>query len=286
MSKSQRLRLDDVRAVFRLLGECGELGADSYSWRRHMLVELCRMTGSLVGIAGEAEKGARGILCPSELPMEVGWASEAARQRFLQYLALDAHQRDETSVRATLAFTQSSTEVLTQLRSELVDAQTWYTSVDFNEYRRVSELDDHLYSAAAMPQAGMAHMITLHAALREPPLPRRAVRLVDLFHQELVALLGSKLARTGEPGIERLSPRLRQVLGKLLSGDSEKQIARALELSLATVHQYVMGLHKHFGVSSRGELMALFLRRHIGSPEQWVGRFDGSPPRSNRTSQT
>ena len=34
MGKSQTLRLRDVRAVYRLLGECRELGMDADAWRR------------------------------------------------------------------------------------------------------------------------------------------------------------------------------------------------------------------------------------------------------------
>ena len=47
----------------------------------------------------------------------------------------------------------------------------------------------------------------------------------------------------------------------LLDGDSEKQVAIRLGLSLPTVHQYVTALYRKFGVSSRGELLARFISR-------------------------
>ena len=59
-----------------------------------------------------------------------------------------------------------------------------------------------------------------------------------------------------------LSPRMRQTLELLLAGDSEKQAARKLKLSQHTVHVYAKSLYKHFGVSSRGELLA----RCLGAP--------------------
>ena len=46
MRRSYRLRLGDVRAVFRLIGEVRELGADWRQWRPHMLSELGRLTGA------------------------------------------------------------------------------------------------------------------------------------------------------------------------------------------------------------------------------------------------
>ena len=57
-----------------------------------------------------------------------------------------------------------------------------------------------------------------------------------------------------------LSTRLRQTLQGLLAGEAEKQIAYRLNLSPHTVHVYVKGLYRHFGVSSRGELLARFVR--------------------------
>ncbi len=57
-----------------------------------------------------------------------------------------------------------------------------------------------------------------------------------------------------------LSPRMRQILDRLLAGDSEKQIASQLHVSVHTVHTYVKRLHKTLNVSSRGELLAKFVK--------------------------
>lgn len=56
--------------------------------------------------------------------------------------------------------------------------------------------------------------------------------------------------------IQTLSPRIRQTLGMLLAGASEKQIALRMQISRHTVHGYVKTLHKRLEVSSRGELLA------------------------------
>ena len=62
------------------------------------------------------------------------------------------------------------------------------------------------------------------------------------------------------------------MLNSLLEGDSEKQVAARLQLSAATVHEYVSALYRRFAVHSRGELMAHFLRR---TPA--LRTSDGSP---------
>jgi DNA-binding NarL/FixJ family response regulator len=57
-----------------------------------------------------------------------------------------------------------------------------------------------------------------------------------------------------------LPPRLRRTLKLLLSGHSEKRVARELNLSPHTVHEYVKDLYIHFAVSSRAELMAKWIK--------------------------
>jgi DNA-binding CsgD family transcriptional regulator len=61
-------------------------------------------------------------------------------------------------------------------------------------------------------------------------------------------------------GLTGLSPRMRQTLGFLLQGDSERQIALKLKISQHTVHVYVRQLYTRFDVNSRGELLARFIR--------------------------
>jgi len=59
----------------------------------------------------------------------------------------------------------------------------------------------------------------------------------------------------------QLPPRLQQVLDRLLAGDGVKRIARHYGLSVWTVREHVQRLYRHFGVSSREELMARFVSR-------------------------
>jgi DNA-binding CsgD family transcriptional regulator len=84
--------------------------------------------------------------------------------------------------------------------------------------------------------------------------------IVDLVHHEIGWIYRSDLP-LASPEAMALSPRQRDVLGLLLNGDGEKQIAGKLKLSHNTVHHHVKGIHRHFGVSSRSELLA-----------RWVGK--------------
>src|SRR5262249_576963 len=53
MSESSALRSADVRAVFRLVGECRELGDDSILWRQHLIAGLGPLTGAGFCVAAE-----------------------------------------------------------------------------------------------------------------------------------------------------------------------------------------------------------------------------------------
>jgi len=64
-----------------------------------------------------------------------------------------------------------------------------------------------------------------------------------------------------EPGAEGLSPREGQTLELLLAGEGEKQIAARLKISQHTVHGYVKSVYRRFDVSSRAELLALWVRK-------------------------
>ena len=82
---------------------------------------------------------------------------------------------------------------------------------------------------------------------------------------DLCRMLGERAQQPSSPTppaqTGSLSPRLSQTLDALLAGDSEKQIAQKLSISQHTVHVYVKTLYKGFGVSSRGELLARFIKK-------------------------
>lgn len=73
------------------------------------------------------------------------------------------------------------------------------------------------------------------------------------------AAVSGRRSKWGEER-ERLPPRLRRTLERLLAGDSEKEAARALGISHHTVHHYVKQIYSRLGVNSRGELMAKWVK--------------------------
>jgi DNA-binding CsgD family transcriptional regulator len=256
MGRSNRLRLSDVRAAFGLIGECRDLGADSLAWQRHALDGLRRLIGARVVIGGEVRGTPQGQIV-SVQPIEIGLTPEEHTRVFDTYFLSGVVNPDPISE----AFLRATHRLLTRTRSQLLPDRVWHNSYLFNECHRPVGIDHCLYSMYKVPGTGMSAVISLHRALGERDFAPRGRRLLHVFHAELGRLIGKALISSSDVrDVSRLSPRLRQTLDCLQRGDSEKQVASRLGLSRPTVHQYVMALYRHFGVGSRAELLAYFLR--------------------------
>lgn len=103
---------------------------------------------------------------------------------------------------------------------------------------------------------------------------RSRAQLLATVLQQLEQLPGKPAPSTlgGVP----LPPRLRETLDCLLQGHTEKEAAERLQLSPATIHQYVIALYRRFGVASRGQLLGQILKkRSQGCWEQLLSRLLG-----------
>ena len=107
---------------------------------------------------------------------------------------------------------------------------------------------------------GLATIYLFRPSRKRRPFTARHRFLVHLFHRNTRWLYEPDQVMLSSDARD-ITPREHQTLELLLNGLSEKQIAGRLGLSHNTVHHYVKALHRHFGVSSRSELLA-----------RWVGK--------------
>ena len=92
-------------------------------------------------------------------------------------------------------------------------------------------------------------------------LSRRQLAMVQFAMAEIRRLADrGHLMLPPAPRQHQLTPRLQQVLDRLLAGGVPKEIARELDLSIWTVREHVQRVYQHFGVCGREELMARFVR--------------------------
>lgn len=258
MGKSGRLRLSDVRKVFRLLGEVRELGSTSQQWRQHELEGLMRLTGANIGVSGLEPVPLQGTLDDLRTFVDVGWESPNQRLLYLEAMQ-NGVLRDDPSFRVLGLNPQRS---MVQLRREFVDDATWYRSPLVNHYYRPGGCDDILYSRQFVPVSSCVDMITLRRAWGDKPFDLRSKRIVALFHTELSRLWRPNPAASvlrghnGDLLVTDLPRHLQQIVNKLRLGFSEKEVATALRLSQHTIHSYIKELYSRLAVHSRSEAMA------------------------------
>lgn len=255
MSKPDQLRIRDVRAAYRLLGECCEIGSDADAWRRHMLEGLRRLTGAQVALYMQLRNAGAGN---EEIaaPLDAGFLDSGGRRLWAHYQREKAY-RDDPIHLGLLSNHQQAFR--TRRLESMVRAEDWYRSRHYNDYVRACGLDDRITTLWRMPGSAMPiyQIMVLHRADEDGQYSRRDQRLVHLFHHEMTRHLGRQLSLPdADSQRQELPYRLQQVLSCLLEGDSQKQIAYRLELSPRTVDHHIQRLFRKFDVHSRAELMA------------------------------
>jgi DNA-binding CsgD family transcriptional regulator len=256
MTKSDALRVQDVRDAYRLIGECRDLGADPTLWHRRMLEGLCRLIGARTAAGGEGRWNRPHSPVQVISAVEVGLDARE-HQLFLAYFR-DAGPPDDPIFRA---LGRLRDQHVVRTRRQLVSDADWYGSSVWNDYQRLIGIDHQFTSVYQVAGTDAIDVIGLHRCVGERDFSPRAQRLMAFFHAEIGALIGRALVSAAEPSPDALAPRLRQTLACLLEGDSEKQAAVRLGLSQATTHEYVTALYRHFSVRSRAQLMAHAIKR-------------------------
>jgi len=221
-----------------------------------MLEGLCGLLGAPVATGGEGQwpRPRRAVVVISAF--EVGLDSHA-RELYRAY----HRELGPAGDPVFRALQHVPDRLVTYTRRQLVSNTAWYGSVCWNDYYRPAHIDHQLTSVHQTSYDGAISASVLVRASGERDFSPRELQLLNFFHGELGPLIGRSLVSVLEPSPERLSLRLRQTLGCLLEGDSEKQVAARLNLSHATTHQYVTALYRRFRVQSRAQLLAHVMRR-------------------------
>jgi DNA-binding CsgD family transcriptional regulator len=153
-------------------------------------------------------------------------------------------------------------------RASFVPDREWYSSFCYRGIQSILGVDASLLCLRPAPGTRDDHCglyLLRHIGARD--FNGRECAIAAEAMAQVAPLLGGPLARFAEPAPSGLPPRARQVLRCLLEGDGDKQAAARLGLTRNTVNQYAKSIFAHFGVQSRAELLARWVRRG------WGGRF-------------
>jgi len=255
MAHRQRgVRARQLARTRELFGEIGEVAAaagpeDALSWRRHLAEALgdlldCRLA-LVTDIAGFGTDGPPAL----EHPVDVGWASDADRAAFALYLD-DDHAADPMLE----AHSAVDGPVTAHERRMLLPDRGWYRHRHVMEYRRQAGVDSCIYASARIAP-GRSLAPGLHRAWGDRRFSEGDVELAFLVQHVLRGWYRVLLDREAHWIPEGLAPRHRRILGHLLAGAAEKEIAQATGLRWHTVREYVKQIYRRLDVSSRAELI-------------------------------
>lgn len=240
------LKLSEVTAVFRLIGEIRARGSDPSQWRTHMVRRLRQMLGAEIvissevhvrAIAGQPRDGTGRMKI-----IDVGWGCDGNSDTQVWQIHNESDSRPEEFMLALLP-------------DQPVAAESDST-VPVRPTIRLRNGKSFVLSQCVLPHLGAVDQLGVHKDDSQAPFTAAQHRLIRLFHHEMGRLWRKDaLDHASDPNHE-LPPRLAQTLAALQAGCSEKEVSLRLGISQHTVHNYVKALHQRLGVSSRGELLA------------------------------
>lgn len=271
MSRSSLLRVADVRGVSHLVGECRELGDAPFVWRRHLLARAARLMGAAVTIEYDGIS-----VNPLRLDGIVEWGWETTgfdRAIFVRIHEEYTRLGTEFNPMVPAYFSKRDAGRGRCLsRSDVLSDSQWYRSRYYQNWHSAVGIDTLMYCMLPLPGSGglLNNLLVFVRPRGERDFTTRHRAIVRELHEKITALIGGPLAGLHEPSPAHMPPRVRQTLQCLLEGDSDKQAARRLGLSRYTVNQYTKVIFAHFGVSSRTELLARWVRRGWGSKCAWA----------------
>jgi DNA-binding CsgD family transcriptional regulator len=255
VGKSATVRVEDARAVFRLVGECRESGDDPARWLQRMAAGIAGLLKCNTSTGGEYR-----VVNHRSVPVVAAYHGyDAIWGRFARW------QADPTLPGNPVYkdFEERPDEITAGVE-DLIDPAEWEATPYYNELLIPMDMGDTFLSKRFIGSGGSQHYIAVTRPIGDTPFTRREKAVATLFHDTLADQFGTALATSVDPAAA-LSPRLREVLDCLLDGDSEKAVATKLGLRPASVHDHVKRLYAHFEVNSRAELLAYFLRRYRNS---------------------
>lgn len=198
--------------------------------------------------------------------VESGWENGFNRAAFNRALQTYSGQMEVAPMMAAYFRRPAGADGTCLRRSDLVPDREWYPTRYFELVHETIGSDHTVMSFVTIPgRPQVCHGIAVQHRLSDRrDFADRERAIVAEAQRIIVPLVGGLLAGFDEPSPAALPPRVRDVLRCVLDGDSDKQVAARLGISGHTVNQYTKAIHRHFGVNSRAELLARWIRRGWG----------------------
>jgi DNA-binding CsgD family transcriptional regulator len=243
----------DVRAMVRLVAEVSELQRGYADKKRCLMEGLCQLVDAdawawclCVNMAAEGRNVYTSVLH--------GGMDDA---QYAHMLEATAH-RDEA--RFTEKFADEIRQVgqhVTRLRKHLDPGNLFLESEAYHLWKKAGFMPGIL--SCRPIDSSCLSTVGVFRRHGRPDLSEREARIAHIVLTEVPWIHLQGWPEDRAVTVPALPPRQRIVLNLLLEGQTRKQIADHLEISINTVAGYVRDVFKHFGVRSHAELMRRFL---------------------------
>jgi hypothetical protein len=252
MGRSKTIRVTDAAKLLELMGQLAEIKGDLAVRGAHLINELCKMLNAQVGIAGILQKNPESGSLAMIAGVEAGFLDNTSTRLLRRYIA-ETYSKDPMID----AMRPDARAPYTVYRAASIPDKDWYRAEFVNEVKFKMKIDDAIYCDYPLLEKNIRVGFGLNRLRGDKPFGEREKQIIDLLNTHLGWFYRQLVAEI--PSERSLPPSLRRVLTELLTGASEKQIARKLRLSAYTIHDHIKKLYKHYAVSSRPELMARFI---------------------------
>ena len=248
------LAIEDVEALVRLLAAATQPDSNqSVADRKRQLMEgLADLVGADVWIwtTSVSNPSVAGDAMTVNL-LDGGWRGDAERVALYRFL---------TEPKTAVPTGRPIMERLAEQRhftvgDEVIPPSVWdavsahYYAIGFKHFL-----------LSIYPLSGQAFSgIGLHRRSHRPPFTERERTIVQVILQQVDWLHRHGTDVPAAEYVLRLTPRQRQIVLFLLSGESLRDVAGKLQLSEHTIRAHVKSIYRQAGVSSRGALLARFM---------------------------
>ncbi len=264
-----------VPAMLDLVGTLAIVPNDRAMRCEALVRGLCRLVGAKVGIIAQLEDFRPGVPVPRHVwGMDFGFTSEHQRRTFFASL-----QNVRSMMHPVVdRMRPLADRIVSVRRRDVMGDEEWYASEFFLKYSRQAGVDDMISLMHPIGKDAGVVGIGLFRPVGAVPFGEVDLRVAAQLNESLAWFfrLITVPTRSGPPSEDLLPMRLKRTLEHLLAGQSEKQVARAMGISHNSVHQYVKQVYRHFGVTSRPELLARLLEGGPGSEHSAPGSSDRS----------
>ncbi len=249
---SRRLSSADARRIIGLVGEVAACGGELDAQKSFLMEGLCALI--------EADSWAWATTFrfePKEVPLNPGFLCGGfSAAEFAKYQ--EALEHPDTAI-LNSGFTgefQEKQTHLTRLRDQ-IDNTGYFLKSAVRPIWLAAGVEQVIQSVRPRKDGALSHL-GFYRRPGRPAFSPRESRVVHIVLSEVPWLHEARMASDLGATVTHLTPRQRITLNLLLEGQPRPQIADHLGLSLDTVHGYVKGVFRQFGVHSQPALIARF----------------------------